>query len=159
MIRTILAALLAVVCLGSPAQAGTWKSIASWDIEYSENACFTIDRYKNGTVFGFGLTKGGEFSLILSNPAWKLTKGGPASLALVRVDDSAWSKHTATIIGDTTLTITVATEAESFRVLAVGSVLKVRLGAVEFGYKLTGTQQMLPELLKCAVAVRGYKTT
>jgi hypothetical protein len=152
MIRILIAALLTAF-LTVPAQAGTWKSIATWDIEYAENGCFTIDRYKNGTIFGFGLDSSGAFDLILINEAWNLTKG--ERLAQVKVDDSTWSKHTATAISPTILKIAIAMEAESFRVLAVGSTLKVRLGAVEFGYKLTGTKLMLPELIKCAVSLKN----
>jgi hypothetical protein len=155
MIRTILAALVAVVFMITPAQAGTWKSIATWDIEYAEKGCFTVDNYTGGLGFGFGLTATGEFDLILASESWNLTKGD--RMAEIQVDDSTWSRHTATVVSPTMMLIRVATEEESFRVLAVGSALRVRLGKAELGYKLTGTKLMLPELIKCAVSVKNSK--
>jgi hypothetical protein len=157
MTRTLLTILFALGFLASPAQAGQWKSIATWDIAYGEHSCYAIDTYKNGTVFGFGLTDQGTFNLILSNPSWKLGAGD--RLALVKVDDGAWSRHTASTLDDDTLLISVVTEEKSFRVLGVGSTLKVRLGAEELGYRLSGTRLMLPELIKCAAALRAYKQT
>lgn len=153
----ILLAILFAVSLISPAQAGQWKSIATWNIEYGTTGCYTVDKYKDGMVFGFGLTRTGEFDLILYNPAWSLTGG--ERLALIKVDDADWSKHTARIISANTLLISLASEAESVRILQVGSAIRLRLGAIQFSYALTGTKLMLPELVKCAVALREYKST
>lgn len=153
----ILLAILFAIFLVAPAQAGQWKSIATWNIEYGTTGCYTVDKYKDGMVFGFGLTKTGEFDLILYNQDWTLTAG--ERLALVKVDDADWSKHTATVISANTLLISLASEAESVRILQVGSALRLRLGDNQFSYALTGTKLMLPELIKCAAALRAYKST
>lgn len=144
---------LALFLLTSPAQAGTWKSIASWDIQYNDKSCFTLDTYGNGTLFGFGLTTRGEFDLLISNAAWNLGQGEGEGMAQVKVDDADWSRHAVRTLNGQTILISLAPEPESVRVLQVGSTVRIRLGEAEFSYALVGTKLMLPELLKCALAV------
>jgi hypothetical protein len=152
MIRTLLASVLAAFFLASsPAQAAVWKSVDSWDIEYAGDSCYTLNTYQDGTVFGFRLGKDGQFDLAVANSTWNIGAGD--QLALVKVDDADWSKHTATAVSGQTLLISLVPEPESVRVLRVGALIKIRLGTEELRYKLTGTRQMLPELVACAGAL------
>lgn len=162
MSRTMLAILitvfLALLGLVAPAKAaGAWKSVASWPIKYSDEACYTMADFSNDAAFGFAVSKTGEFRLLVNRNAWAISETGGDQKVVARIDATPASQHTGRVFNGTLLLIDVEMSERSLDALSRGKILRLVIGTQTLGFELTGTKAMLPELVRCAMALRDSR--
>jgi hypothetical protein len=110
--------------------------------------------YDNGVTLGFRVTRAFEWSMAFFNPAWKLTPGASYSLTFT-IDYSPPDTATAIAIGVAGVRVPLAPDVALFKRFMGGERLNVTAASENFGFNLTDTSKLLPDLLSCVESYSG----
>ncbi len=144
----------AVVKLSS-STVGNWTVAAfsapgSMDFDF----CAAEVPYDSGITLGFRVTRSFEWNMALFNRSWALNPGSQYPLTF-SIDYSQPIGATAIAIGVTGVRVPLAPDAALFRRFMAGARLNVVSASQKFGFNLTDTSKMLPDLLSCVQSYVG----
>jgi hypothetical protein len=128
---------------------GNW-SVSAFSAPGSVNFdnCAATVPYDNGVTLGFRITRDFDWSMALFNPAWSLTQGSSYSLTYA-IDYSPPAAATAIALGPHGVRVVLPPSADLFRRFMAGARLNVVSASQTFGFNLTDTSVVLPDLLTC----------
>jgi hypothetical protein len=112
--------------------------------------CAANASYKSGITVVFGITKNARWTVGFANPQWRLSKGATYDIAFT-VDDMPPIAAKAYAISATHVSVVLQDSSELFARFRRGNVLLVAAADRVFSFNLTGTSQLLPVLLRCAM--------
>jgi hypothetical protein len=144
----------AVVKLSS-STVGNWTVAAfsapgSMDFDF----CAAEVPYDSGITLGFRVTRSFEWNMALFNRSWTLNPGSQYPLTF-SIDYSQPIGATAVAIGVTGVRVPLAPDAALFKRFMAGARLNVVSASQNFGFNLTDTSKMLPDLLSCVQSYVG----
>lgn len=143
---------MGVSSVASAEQWPLWANVASWRIEYSPDTCVTIEPYKSGTSLGFGLGKNLLFSISFHRQDWKIPTG--VYQVGLYVDGLHLGTYNADGEGGNVLML-FELQVDFVNKLRFGRTMHAVIGNQRYGFNLTGTRDMLPELVRCGYALKG----
>jgi hypothetical protein len=134
---------------------GNWSVSAfsapgSMDLDF----CAGEVPYDNGITLGFRVTRDYQWSMALFNSAWRLTPGSTYSLAY-SIDYSGTTGTTGIAISGTGVRVPLAPDVGLFKRFMLGNRLNVVAASQSFGFNLTDTSKLLPDLLSCVESYVG----
>ena len=134
---------------------GNWSAAAfSAPGSMDFDNCAAEVPYDNGVTLGFRVTRAFEWSMAFFNPAWKLTPGASYSLTFT-IDYSPPDTATAIAIGVAGVRVPLAPDVALFKRFMGGERLNVTAASENFGFNLTDTSKLLPDLLSCVESYSG----
>jgi hypothetical protein len=130
--------------------------VANWYAgAYTEPASNRFDHcaanapYKSGIIMGFSIDRYFHWSMRFTHPAWRLVRGQRFNVAFT-VDNMSPLPGVGIALSRDTLEVPLADSMELFSRFRHGYQLHVAAARQVFGFNLTGTSELLPELLICA---------
>ena len=131
-------------------KAGPWDAGA-----YSNNNtgafshCAADAEYKSGIKLIFSVTKKRQWYLGLAHRKWDLSPGNKYPVRF-QVDNGPVLKSTARVLNKKVVEVFLPPRDKLFSHFRTGSQLKVVTGSKRMTFDLTGTDQMLSKLYRCA---------
>lgn len=157
--RAFVAGACLALILVSHSSAATLRSfrIGAWQAgAYSNDStgvfshCAATASYKSGIYVVFSISKNATWTVGFANPEWRLSQGDTYNIAFT-VDDMPPIAAKAYAISTGHVSVLLQDSSELFARFRRGNVLRVAAADRVFSFNLTGTSQLLPALLRCAM--------
>jgi hypothetical protein len=156
--RITLNACLALLVVSNSAAAplrnfkvGGWLAGAySNDSTGEFSHCAASAAYGSGISVFFAISKDFTWRMSFSKPEWKLSTGAAYDIAFT-VDNMPPVVSRAVAVGSNQVVVALNDSSDLFQRFRRGFVLSVAAADQVFRFNLTGTSQLLPVLLRCAM--------